>query len=336
MIRAFSYGGGVQSTAALVLAVRGEIEFPTFLFSNVGDDSEYPKTIAYVREVAVPFAVKHGIELVELNRRKRDGTVETLWGRLMQEGSRSIPIPVRMSNTGAPGSRSCTADFKIRVIGAELRRRGASPDTPATVGIGISTDEIQRASNRRVSPWEVVEYPLIDLGLDRAACMETIRRAGLEVPPKSSCFFCPFHGRSVWEEMRRDEPALFGKAVELERTLNIRRSSLACHGAGAPPAEAFQKVFREGPDLELLVEEDGYFDDDELYDVLETEWPHDKGTCPRCSQQIDVADGVLVPHGKDPVYLTRYGKPLDEAMGEAQTSLFPEGPESCDSGYCFT
>ena len=29
-LRFFSYGGGVQSTAALVLAARGEIDFPTF------------------------------------------------------------------------------------------------------------------------------------------------------------------------------------------------------------------------------------------------------------------------------------------------------------------
>ena len=39
-LRSFSYGGGVQSTAALVLACRREIDFPLFIFANTGDDSE--------------------------------------------------------------------------------------------------------------------------------------------------------------------------------------------------------------------------------------------------------------------------------------------------------
>ena len=45
MIRAISFGGGVQSTALLVLASQGKIDFRTFLFANVGDDSEHPATL---------------------------------------------------------------------------------------------------------------------------------------------------------------------------------------------------------------------------------------------------------------------------------------------------
>ncbi|GAA1598302.1 hypothetical protein GCM10009678_94520 [Actinomadura kijaniata] len=81
--------------------------FTTFLFANVGDDSEHPATPAYVRQHAVPFAAAHGLDLRELRRIRRDGATETLYGRLMREGSRSIPISVRMSN-GAPGTRSCS------------------------------------------------------------------------------------------------------------------------------------------------------------------------------------------------------------------------------------
>src|SRR2546430_9402969 len=158
-LRVFSYGGGVQSTAALVLAAQGHIDFRTFLFSNVGDDSEDPKTIRYVHEVAMPFAERHGIELHELHRVRRDGTIETLYGRLTRPGSRSLPIPVRMSN-GAPGTRSCTADFKIRVIASWLKRRGATVEQPATVAVGISLDETHRAHNRREIGWGRAVYPL--------------------------------------------------------------------------------------------------------------------------------------------------------------------------------
>jgi len=238
------------------------------LFANVGDDSEEPATLTYVREVMIPWAAERDFPVHILDRVKRDGTVETLWGRLMKEGSRSVPIPIRMSN-GAPGRRACTADFKIAVVAKWLKANGASKDDPATVAIGISTDEFQRIGNKRCAPHETVTYPLIDLMMNRQDCMNTTARAGLPVPGKSSCFFCPFHRPSVWAEQRRDHPELFWKSVELERTLNERRDML----------------------------------------------------------------------GKDHMWMTRFNKPLDEAIGEAQTQL--PGLESieeggCDSGYCFT
>ncbi|WP_283139735.1 phosphoadenosine phosphosulfate reductase [Rhizohabitans arisaemae] len=221
----FSYGGGWQSTAALVLAARGDLPYRTFLFANVGADSEHPATLAYISEHAAPFAERHGIALHLLDRLRRDGSVETLYGRLTKPGSRSLPIPVRMSN-GAPGTRSCTADFKIRVIGRWLKAHGASGEHPATVGIGISLDEIHRANARRCEPYEQIVYPLLDLRIRRADCPSIIRSAGLPVPPKSSCWFCPFHRLSAWADMRREQPELFAKSCALETLLNGRRTEL--------------------------------------------------------------------------------------------------------------
>ncbi|GIH93908.1 phosphoadenosine phosphosulfate reductase [Planobispora siamensis] len=224
-LETFSYGGGWQSTAALVLAARGELAFRTFLFANVGDDSEHPATLRYLAEYAAPFAAAHGITLHQLARTRRDGTTETLYGRLTKPESRSLPIPVRMSN-GAPGTRSCTADFKIRVIGRWLKAHGATADNPATIGIGISLDEIERANNRRCEPHERIVYPLLDLRIRRADCPRIIRSAGLPVPPKSSCWFCPLHRLSAWTDMRRTEPELFARACALEAHLNTRRTEL--------------------------------------------------------------------------------------------------------------
>ncbi|MFD7224760.1 phosphoadenosine phosphosulfate reductase [Streptomyces sp. NPDC059892] len=225
-IRSVSYGGGAQSTALLVLAAQGRIDFRTFLMANVGDDSENPGTLRYLDEYARPFAAEHGIELVVLDRvMVRSGEVRTLYGQLTKEGSRSLPIPVRMSN-GAPGTRQCTADFKIKVIGRELKRRGATKEAPATVGIGISLDEIHRANNRRCEPHEDIVYPLLELGLRRIDCARIIRDAGLPVPPKSSCWFCPFHRPETWHDIRRKQPDLFEKACQLEELLNARRDAL--------------------------------------------------------------------------------------------------------------
>jgi hypothetical protein len=56
MSRQVSYGGGVQSNALLVLAAQGPIDYRTFPFANVGDDSEHSATLRYVRDVAMPYA----------------------------------------------------------------------------------------------------------------------------------------------------------------------------------------------------------------------------------------------------------------------------------------
>jgi len=227
-LRVVSHGGGVQTTAMLVLAATGRIDYQTFIFANVGDDSEHPATLRYLREIAVPYAQAHGItihELQKVNVRGQFVGVETLYGRLTREGSRSLPIPVRMDN-GAPGTRNCTSHFKIKVIGKWLKEHGASADNPATVAVGISVDELHRANNRKVEPYENVVYPLLDMRLRRTDCMDVIRDAGLPVPGKSACYFCPFHRPDTWAYMQRNEPELFHKAAELEALLNERRDAL--------------------------------------------------------------------------------------------------------------
>jgi hypothetical protein len=262
-LRVFAHGGGVQSTAALVLSAQGEIDFPVHLFSNVGDDSEHPATLKYVREVSMPYAEAHGTELVELHKTTRDGTPVTLYQRLTKEGSRSLPIPVRMPDTGAPGTRSCTADFKLQVIWKWLKAHGASKDTPSTTGIGISMDEIERAHRGREEAWERRVYPLIDLGLRRVDCYRIIELAGLQAPPKSACYFCPFHRPQTWAEMRRDEPELFDKAADLEDLLNERRDMLGKDRVyltrfGRPLREcigpAQDTLFDQSPDIDTCDE----------------------------------------------------------------------------------
>lgn len=53
-LRSYNYGGGVQSTALLVLVAAGRLPGGVFLFANTGDDSEDPRTLEYVRTVAGP------------------------------------------------------------------------------------------------------------------------------------------------------------------------------------------------------------------------------------------------------------------------------------------
>jgi hypothetical protein len=225
-MRTFSFGAGVQSTAVLVLQALGQLPDPydVFLFANVGDDSEHPDSLAYFRDVHVPYAEEHGIDLQEVKRVKRDGTSPTLLeDALAQE--RSIPLPLYLDG-GGPGNRTCTGTYKINVIRKWQRQQGSSRDNPAVCGLGISTDEIHRARTASGFDDQVLDYPLIDLGMSRRDCYDTIQQAGLPRAPKSACWFCPFHNREDWRRLKRDRPVLFAKAAELEQVLGDRREML--------------------------------------------------------------------------------------------------------------
>jgi hypothetical protein len=243
-LRTVSYGGGVQSTALLVLAAQRRIDYPLFVFANVGDDSENPATLGYLRQIAMPYAEAHGIELVEVRRILRDGTERTLLQEI--EGQdRSIPIPARMG-AGGYGRKKCTERFKIAVVRRELRRRGATSDNPATVAIGISTDEIDRAGagpgpDPR-DPTRLRAYPLLDLGISRQECRRIISGAELPVPPKSACVFCPLHDREAWRRIRR-KPDQWATAVHVdgvirERSVRIGRGAMGLVSPNVPLADA--------------------------------------------------------------------------------------------------
>ena len=216
----FSCGGGVQSTACLVLAAKGKIPYKTFIFSNVGNKAESPATIRYIHEVLKPYAAKHGIDWIDVGWVDRSGHQRDLYEELLTQ-ERSINIPAYMPG-GMPGNRNCTVYYKIKPIAKWIKNN--APD--CVLGKGISTDEPHRATPSRESDGYTSAYPLIELGINRADCLEIARKAGIPQPPKSSCWFCPFKTTDQWTTMRREQPELFERAADLERTLQDRRKAL--------------------------------------------------------------------------------------------------------------
>ena len=224
-VRLFSFGGGVQSTAVMVLQSLGKLPLPydNFIFSNVGNDSESPLTIEYMRNYTIPFAKKHGIELIEVQKTTFKKP-ETLLD-FMYRTPKSVPIPVRQSG-GTPVGRSCTATWKIDVINKWIKTNGYSH---AVTGLGISLDEYQRMRGEKwhdkygkakLGFWRKREHPLIDLRLTRQDCIKIIESVGLPRPPKSACWFCPFTKRNEWIEIKKSNVALFDEACKLEAHLS--------------------------------------------------------------------------------------------------------------------
>lgn len=227
-MRAFSFGGGVQSMACLVLSAKGVLPYTHFIFANVGEDSENPATIDYVNGIARPYALAHGLEIVDVRKTTKAGPAPTIYEECMSDSS-SIPIPVFLLGAG-PASRNCTSKWKISVIEKWARANaGATKHDRQPMGIGISLDEYQRmrSDDPEREPYLVKEYPLIDMRYTRADCQRVIAEEGLPLPPKSSCWFCPFHKKHEWQKMRVNTPELFEKAVALEAHINSKRALAA-------------------------------------------------------------------------------------------------------------
>jgi hypothetical protein len=322
VIASVSYGGGKQSTGLLVLAAQGKLPIRTFLFANVGDDSESPYTIAYVNEIAIPYARAHGLDLKVLQRHKRDTSVETLYGRLVKPGSRSLPIPVRMPNTGAPGTRSCTLDFKIRVIGAYLKAQGASESNKAVVAVGISSDEVHRVNNRRAQPYERLAYPLIGM-LD-----------GSFNAPEFSKIDTPM-SRVDCEAVIAAEPLPGGADGPLANRLREVFTTLAPLTQADLLGSGFTRMPR--PDKSAC-----YF----CPFHRPAEWLRMRRQSPDQFQKAVELENLLNGRrdelGRDHVYFTRFGKPLAEAIPEVSEDEDLDGWEilddgaSCDNGFCMT
>jgi hypothetical protein len=216
----FSCGGGVQSTACLILAAQNVIPYRTFIFANVGDKAESPDTIRYIAEVLKPYAEQHGINWVEVYKKNRYKEAVDLYEDCMTN-ERSVSIPLHYQHGGI-GFRNCTSKWKIQPIAQWIRKNAPG----CILGVEISTDEPQRAKPARDSDGYSKAYPLMDLGMSRQDCLILARENGFPQPPKSSCWFCPYHTTNGWTIKRREEPELFAKAVELEQALCNRSVAL--------------------------------------------------------------------------------------------------------------
>lgn len=212
MIACLSFGAGVQTTALLVLCATGRWPRPdVILFADTGN--EHAETYRYLEEVSGPYAREHGMEVTALGPDWRTPHYHADLETYCRE-HRMVPGTL---------SRWCTVKYKLVPL-QHYRRQvlRATAKDPVESWIGISTDEAKRAAKGRNAPGERKRYPLIELGLSRLACEDVIRAAGLAVPPKSGCWFCPFMRQAQWHVLKRESPELFARAMAMERNARGR------------------------------------------------------------------------------------------------------------------
>ena len=187
MRKYLSYGGGVNSTACIVLWDRGLLDYDEAIYVDHGCD--WPETREYVQMMAERFP----ITILEPE-------VEG-YSNLYEYAAHYNMIPSRLR-------RWCTNKFKVRVINKYIER-------PCFSLIGFSVDESKRA---KISTEDGVEnrFPLIELEIDREGCKKIILDFGLPVPIKSGCYFCPYQRVGQWRLLRKIHPELFISKERLE------------------------------------------------------------------------------------------------------------------------
>ena len=192
-VKILSLGAGVDSTALLVLRSQGKVDFDVAVFADTG--GENPETYLYIEEVIKPFCEKQHIPFA-ITRREGKTLYDDCFDRKI--------IPTRMF-------RSCTDKFKKRALRKFVLQN--FPNRDVTFLIGIDAGETKRAKDDCGG----FAYPLIELGLDREGCKQVIREAGLPVPVKSGCYFCPFSPTKALLNLLKEHPELYKKAEALEK-----------------------------------------------------------------------------------------------------------------------
>ena len=223
-----AYGGGVNTIALLVHLHRLGHRPDAIVMADPG--SERKGTHPYRTNVADPWLRARGwptvtVVTVAEEAQYRPKAQHTAHGTLLEECLRIKSLP-----SIAYGWKKCSQKYKARPAMWWAERQAWAREAWArgeriTRAIGYDADEPQRAKDefgdgaeaRRFVPW----YPLQSASIDRDGCAALITDAGLPLPPKSSCKWCPSNTLAEWEELRRADPDGFEEALNLSRTAEI-------------------------------------------------------------------------------------------------------------------
>jgi hypothetical protein len=185
------------------MAALGEIPTPDYA---VHADTKHEMSGTYAHaEKWTPWLVERGIKVVTVSADNTD-VVKT------HPNSIGIQIPAFGQGDGQI-RRQCTNDWKIRPIRKFVRRLLDVPRANRVeMWMGISIDEWHRMRSADVQYLTNV-YPLVDRRISRAGCISWLESKGLDIPPKSSCTFCPYHNIASWQTMKRAAGSDWASAV---------------------------------------------------------------------------------------------------------------------------
>lgn len=237
----WSYGGGVQTIAILVLIVQDQLPRPErVIMADTG--RERTATWRYYQQHARPLLNQVGLELEIASHRL---SKVDLYGH-----NGDLLLPAFTQSGKLP--TFCSDEWKKLVVRRYLRSKGYGPDRPVLQWLGMSLDEVHRLRESG-KKWIKNHYPLcFDVKLRRYGCLLKIREFGLPDPPKSACWMCPNLINGEWAQMKEEDPQDFQRAVLMDRKIREAdtQGGVFLHHSRVPLSEADLAVKEE--DLPLL------------------------------------------------------------------------------------
>lgn len=225
-MRILNLGGGVQSTALYLMALKEEIKpIDCAIFADLGEE---PKSVYshmdWLKSLGGPTI--HIVSAGILGNDIVQGINST--------GQRHVSIPAFTAQNEGESlgimRRQCTSEYKIKPIERFIKRTilGLKSGQRMTVKVnqlfGISLDEAGRATRIKAnSPhWSEPEFPLCDKMMTRADCLKWLDAFGVpHKVPRSACVFCPYKSDHEWVILRENDPDGWNRAVQIDDALRV-------------------------------------------------------------------------------------------------------------------
>lgn len=206
---AVSYGAGTNSTAMLIEMVKRGIVPDVITFADTG--GERPTTYEYCSMFSDWLVSKNFPQIITVRKVTRDGNILTLEQNCLNE---------KMLPSIAYGFKSCSLKYKVApqdkfFNSLELAQAAWKNKEKVIKFIGYDADEERRAKIFDDEKYEY-QYPLIKWGMGRDECVQSILGAGLQLPGKSACFFCPSSKPKEIRQLQIEFPELIKRAIAIE------------------------------------------------------------------------------------------------------------------------
>lgn len=238
-LRVLSWGGGQDSTTALLMSHHGEL--PKLDAAIFADTQNEPLAVYQTLEwvsatVDIPI---YRVSVGNLGEQVLAVAQRHAAGESLSAGQRGQPPfwirndPNKIYASADRGGklwRKCTHDYKIAPIRHKIREllgvklTGSLPKGMwVEQWIGFPKDELSRTFCSDVR-WITNTFPLIlPARMTKRDCVEWLQAHGYPVPAKSSCLFCPFHSNAYWRDMRDQRPEEWDAAIAFERQLHANK-----------------------------------------------------------------------------------------------------------------
>lgn len=215
-----AFGGGINSTAGMVLLWKLGVRPDATLFADTA--GEKPETYEHV---AVVSAWCESVGFPPIVTVRRDVIPEK---QKHEEKYDTLETECRVKRclpSIAYFHRSCSQKWKHAPQDKWLNNWLPAKEWRAKGGkvlraIFYDADELERAkvdSDAACQNW----YPLLDYDWGRDECVAAIELAGLPVPPKSSCFYCPEMTPAEIFDLHKRHPALLDRALAMEANARL-------------------------------------------------------------------------------------------------------------------